>query len=37
MQSCLIQAITTYKYSDNVLRTRVATINLDFLREVQIK
>lgn len=33
MQSGVIQAIVTYKYSDNIQRTRVSTINLDYLRE----
>jgi hypothetical protein len=31
-----IQAITTYRWSDNVVRTRVATLRLDFLRENQM-
>ena len=30
-----MQAITTYKYSDNIVRTRVSTINIDYLRENQ--
>lgn len=32
-QSGVLQAITTYKYSDNITRTRVSTISLDYLRE----
>jgi len=36
-QGFYIQAITNYKYSDNVARTRVATIFVPFLREVQLR
>lgn len=35
-QSGLIQAITTFKYSDNVVRTRVSTFAVDFMRENQM-
>lgn len=31
-----IQAIVTYKWSDNVVRTRVSTLRLEYLRENQI-
>lgn len=31
-----IQAIVTYKWSDNVIRTRVSTLRLEYLRENQI-
>lgn len=37
MQGACIQAITTYKYSDNIVRTKVSTIFINYLREVQIK
>lgn len=33
----LLQAITTYKYSDNIIRTRVSTIYLNYLRDPQIR
>lgn len=33
LQSGFLQAVVTYKYSDNITRTRVSTINLDYLRE----
>ena len=31
-----IQAIITYKWSDNVIRTRVSTIRLEYIRENQL-
>ena len=31
-----IQAIVTYKWSDNVIRTRVSTIRLEYIRENQL-
>ena len=37
MKNCVIQAVTTFKYSDNILRTRVSTINLNYLKEPQMK
>lgn len=36
IQSGDIQAIVTYKWSDNTLRTKVSTIRLEYLRENQI-
>ena len=36
IQSGDIQAIVTYKWSDNVMRTRVSTMRLEYLRENQI-
>lgn len=35
-RSTILQAITTFKYSDNIVRTKVSTITLDFLRENQM-
>jgi hypothetical protein len=37
MQGCIIQCLVTYKYTDNFIRTKVSTIILPFLREVQFK
>lgn len=31
----MIQAVTTYKYSDNILRHKVSTLSLDFIKENQ--
>jgi protein transport protein SEC23 len=31
-----IQAIVTYKWSDNIIRTKVSTLRLEYLRENQI-
>lgn len=36
MKSGDIQAIVTYKWSDNVIRTRVSTIRLEYIRENQL-
>ena len=37
MQKLIVQAITTYKYSDNILRTKVTTVSYDYLRQPQYR
>lgn len=37
IKKLVIQAILTYKYSDNILRTKVTTVYYDYLRPVQYK
>ena len=36
-KGCVVQVVTQFKYSDNIMRTRVSTITREYFREQQIK